>query len=161
MTIDTEPVFAFLAKLTPFPREEGDWLRIAADKRIGVAPTEDGLVRFLYLSRVGDDWVLHSTITVEPSRRFWVRVVEVIKTFATQMGLIPPFALTDEEVASGVVSGLPDAPHLTQERAREDDAPQPRRRSASLPEPGVRVVKSKRKTVTRGGQPEEPDILDQ
>ncbi len=156
---DVEPVFAFLAKLTPFRREEGGWLRMGDRHRLGVVGNDNGTVTFLYLTHIADDWVLQSTITTEPQQQFWVRVVEVVKIYATLMGLIPPFALADEEVAHGIASGLPEAPGLTQERARESDPP-PRQKSASLPEPGVRVVKSKRKTVTRG-KSEEPDILDQ
>ncbi len=158
---DVEPVFAFLAKLTPFRREKGDWLAMDERHRIGVVGKDNGDVTFLYLTRVGDDWVLHATITVDPGRKFWARVVQVVKTFATQTGLIPPFALSDEEVAHATASGLPGAPHLTQEGVRGTEPALPRDDTANLPEPGVRVVKSKRKTVTRDVQDDEPDILDQ
>ncbi len=162
-TTDIEPVFAFLTKLTPFRREKGDWLALDERHRLGVTGKDNGDVTFLYLALIGDDWVLQSTITIDPGRKFWARVVQVVKAFATQMGLIQPFTLNNEEVAHATLTGLklPNASHLTQERARGTESALPRKRTASLPELGVRVVKSKRKTVTRDVQDDEPDILDQ
>lgn len=117
-------------------------------RKITVEELPNGNYKFSLFSDGAGKYHLMTTIEIDPGRRFWVRVVEMVRAFTGAT-----FSLPDEVVA-GSAASLPGAILLTQEMAREE-----KRQLPVMPDYAAPVT-SRGKTKTRREVYDERDILD-
>ena len=146
----TETILAFWGRLLPH-RQEGSSVYPDDTHRVTVQE-KDGKPVFVYDALIAGVWHPMGSIELEPQPYFWIRVVEVIRTFTGAT-----FALPDGLVAAAA-QGLPGAEGLTQERVREKQVlPRAKPRAGQkLPE-FEGTIKSQRRTQTRKGVSNEAD----
>ncbi len=145
----------FCTRLLPEIRREGAVLYPDDAHRITVEELPNGNPRFSKASLIAGNWYAMGSIEVEAGQRyFWTRVVEALRCYTGAT-----FAMPDGLVVS-VAQGLPGAEALTQERAREKEAPPGRKVTAGGANPGFTgTIRSTRRTKTRKEEDDDADVL--
>ncbi len=142
----------FISKLTAKEWDENT-LYFTPSERIDLTILDNGNAQFIKYNKIAGDWNIMHTIEVEtPSRRFWIRIVEVVKTVSGMK-----FTLPDPLVAGGIAVHIPHAEFMVQEKPHEKFVAPKAKKKNQLPDftPIKSVGKTKKRVFEDDG-----DLMD-